>query len=104
MNIQQRFHRKRLFIALILFVITFGASSFQADNQEHIVFGQTGVGSITIVNATTPPGGTGFFYFGDLGSFLLDDGQSQQATNLAPGDYSVYQDVPAGWQLNISCV
>ncbi|MCP4424418.1 MAG: hypothetical protein GY803_08010, partial [Chloroflexi bacterium] len=47
---------------------------------------------------------TGFFYFGDLGSFLLDDGQSQQATNLAPGDYSVYQDVPAGWQLNISCV
>ena len=84
--------------------IVFGASSFQIDNPEHTASAlQIENGSITIVNATVPAGGTGFFYFGSLGSFTLDDGQSHQAANVAPGNYDVYQDVPAGWQLSISC-
>ncbi|MCP4423978.1 MAG: hypothetical protein GY803_05770, partial [Chloroflexi bacterium] len=60
--------------------------------------------SITIVNATVPAGGAGFFYFGDLGNFTLDDGQNQQVNDLLPGDYAVFQDVPAGWVVDISCV
>ena len=60
-------------------------------------------GSITIVNATTPAGGSGFFYFGGLGTFSLDDGQSQFADNRLPGDYTVLQTVPAGWTLSVSC-
>ncbi len=105
MRTQHRSQYRRFFIVLILLFVTFGIFSLQLDNPENTAFGlQTEVGSITIVNATVPAGGTGFFYFGSLGSFTLDDGQSHQATNVVPGNYDVYQDIPAGWQLDISCV
>lgn len=59
-------------------------------------------GSITILNASA--GGTGFYYFGNLGSFLLDDGQSRVSNDLLPGNYQVYQSIPQAWELSISCV
>ncbi|MCB9434716.1 MAG: hypothetical protein H6668_22365 [Ardenticatenaceae bacterium] len=63
-----------------------------------------GTGTVTIVTASDPTGTTGFFYFGQLGSFTQDDGQSQTFSNLTPGTYDIYQSVQAGWVLDISCV
>lgn len=60
-------------------------------------------GSITVVTSSDPAGATGFFYFGGVGSFTQDDGQSRVADNLLPGSYQIYQSVPAGWTVNISC-
>ncbi|MCB9432716.1 MAG: hypothetical protein H6668_12105 [Ardenticatenaceae bacterium] len=59
-------------------------------------------GSITILNASA--GGSGFYYFGNLGSFSLDDGQSKVSSDLLPGDYQIYQSIPQAWELAISCV
>jgi len=60
----------------------------------------TKLGSITIVKETDPAGGTGFsFDAGSLGSFSLDDGDSQGFENLAWGDYTVTETVPTGWDL-----
>jgi uncharacterized repeat protein (TIGR01451 family) len=60
----------------------------------------TKLGSITIVKETDPAGGTGFsFDAGSLGSFSLDDGDSQGFENLASGDYTVTETVPTGWGL-----
>ena len=63
-----------------------------------------GTGTVTIVTGSDPAGTTGFFYFGQLGSFTQDDGQSQTFSNVTPGTYDVYQSVQAGWVLDISCV
>ncbi|MDY6876711.1 MAG: GEVED domain-containing protein [Chloroflexota bacterium] len=57
-------------------------------------------GSITIVKDTDPAGGTGFDFTGDLGSFGLDDGDSQVFSNLLPDDYEVTEIVPDGWDLD----
>lgn len=75
-----------------------------AQTEPAYAYQATGVGSITIINATVPTGGTGFFYYGDLGSFFLDDGQSHQDNSVAVGDVVVQQSIPAGWQLQIGCV
>ena len=64
-----------------------------------------GTGTIVINKVTSPAGGTGFNFNGDLGAFTLDDGQSQQFTGLAAGDYDVVENVPAGWGLDgVVCV
>jgi hypothetical protein len=59
-------------------------------------------GSITILNASD--GGSGFYYYGNLGSFSLDDSQNRVSSDLLPGDYQVYQSIPQAWELAISCV
>ncbi|MCB0256316.1 MAG: DUF11 domain-containing protein, partial [Anaerolineae bacterium] len=56
-------------------------------------------GSITIVKATNPAGGTGFNFTGDLGPFSLDDGGQQPFTGLPSGDYDVTEVVPTNWSL-----
>lgn len=67
-------------------------------------FNNTDVGgSITVINTTVPAGATGFTYFSDIGSFTLDDGQSYQVTAMLPGDYNVLQNIPAGYDLDITC-
>ena len=61
--------------------------------------GTAGQGSITIVKATQPSGGTGFGFAGDLGGFTLADGQSQTFTGLEARNYRITESVPAGWSL-----
>ncbi|MCB9431291.1 MAG: hypothetical protein H6668_04820 [Ardenticatenaceae bacterium] len=75
-----------------------------AANQDIVcTFNNINVGgSITILNASA--GGSGFYYFGNLGSFSLDDGQSKASSDLLPGDYQIYQSIPQAWELAISCV
>ncbi|MEM7118874.1 MAG: hypothetical protein AAF614_41035 [Chloroflexota bacterium] len=76
----------------------------EANEDIVCTFSNTDVGgSITIVNATNPAGGTGFFYFGNLGSFTLDDGQSHVAANQLPGDFTISQTIPTGWTLSVAC-
>jgi hypothetical protein len=63
-------------------------------------FTNTQEGSVTIEKQTLPDGSTRTFHFGgDLGSFDLTDGGSHTADGLLPGDYSVAETVPAGWDL-----
>ena len=75
-----------------------------AANQDIVcTFNNINVGgSITILNASA--GGSGFYYFGNLGSFSLDDSQSKVSSDLLPGDYQIYQSIPQAWELAISCV
>lgn len=61
--------------------------------------GAAGRGSITIVNATQPPGGTGFGFAGDLGAFVLSDGQSRAFGGLEARNYRVTEYLPRGWEL-----
>jgi len=71
-------------------------------------------GTITIVKESVPPDGTDFAFTGDLGGFTLDDADpddndgiddSVTITDVAVGDYSVSELVPAGWYLySVSCV
>ena len=56
-------------------------------------------GSITIVKATNPAGGTGFNFTGDLGPFSLDDGGQQPFTGLPSGDYDITEVASVGWLL-----
>lgn len=81
--------------------------SVTVGNNENVVCTFTNndlAGSVTVVNATNPAGSTGFFYFGGLGSYTLDDGQNNVSDGLLPGDYQIFQSIPAGWVLDISCV
>jgi len=77
-----------------------GGVTVQLDAGEDITctFSNVQRGSITIVKETEPPGGMGFDFTGDLGSFSLDDNGSQTFPNLLAGNYIVTEDVPAGWE------
>ena len=67
-------------------------------------------GKLTIVKMTDPSGGDDFEFMGTgfpegcglMGTFFLDDTQSQSCV-LSPGDYTVEEIVPAGFELDISC-
>ncbi|MEZ4514163.1 MAG: hypothetical protein R3C62_20000 [Chloroflexota bacterium] len=99
-----RFCQQRPFAVVAIFFILLLSHFAHVKTIAAQMYQPTAVGSITIVNATVPAGGTGFFYYGGLGSFFLDDGQAHQDTSVAVGDIAMQQSVPAGWQLHISCV
>jgi hypothetical protein len=86
--------------------VTLGADLVQVD----CTFTDTKLGSITIVKDATPANGTSFPFNGTGSGVsptfaLAPPGTTQQAfTNLAPGNYSVAELVPAGWRLtNLAC-
>ncbi|MEM7118240.1 MAG: hypothetical protein AAF614_37780 [Chloroflexota bacterium] len=85
---------------------TNGVSVTVANNEDVVcTFNNTDEGgSLTVLTTATPAGSTGFFYFGALGTFTQDDGQSTVGEDLLPGDYQVFQTVDPGWILDISCV
>jgi hypothetical protein len=56
-------------------------------------------GHITIVKETDPDNGTGFNFSGDLGSFTLDDDESETFYKSL-GWYNVTESVPSGWDLD----
>jgi len=70
-------------------------------------------GTITIAKDADPALGTDFSFFGDLGTFTLDDAVPDDADGvpasltfpgLPPGLYQVSEIVPTGWQLSdLSC-
>ena len=64
--------------------------------------------SLTIVKQTNPGGSTQEFDFTASGlspsQFTLTDGQTQTFDDLAPGDFTIAEQVPAGWDLDdIDC-
>ena len=60
-------------------------------------------GRITIVKDTDPDGGAGFNFSGDLGSFTLNDDQSETFYKSG-GWYNVTESVPSGWDLDsVAC-
>jgi len=73
----------------------------ELDEGEDVtcVFTNVERGSIVIVKETDPPGGAGFEFIGDLGSFSLDDGESEGFGNRRPRDYDVIEDLPSDWDL-----
>jgi len=64
--------------------------------------------SLTITKDAVPLAGgeaTVFAFEGTLGGFTLGDGESVTFAELAPGDYTVSEIVPAGWVLDgITCL
>ncbi len=65
------------------------------------------VGTIEIVKATDPAGGTGFGFTGDIGManvFTLDDGETKTFASVEVGTYSVTEDDPTGAGYNLSAL
>ncbi|MBM2821797.1 MAG: hypothetical protein HW413_543 [Thermoleophilia bacterium] len=65
-------------------------------------FTNTKLGTIIVEKQTNPNGDTQVFGFNasyDGDGFSLSDGQSSNSGALAPGTYSVSENVPAGWDL-----
>lgn len=58
--------------------------------------------SLTITTSSDPSGLSGFFYYGDIGQFHLDDGGSR-SQEVSAGTISVYQSLPQGIALDIDC-
>lgn len=68
-------------------------------------------GGITVIKEAAPADGTDFSFGGDLGGFVLDDGDadaiagSKSFTSLLPGNYKITEQVPSDWNLTaVSCV
>jgi hypothetical protein len=74
--------------------------SFSGSTQVVHQLGPPAPGTITIVKETDPSGGTDFSFAGSLGTFSLDDGESNEFRDLARGDYDVTEALPAGWGLD----
>ena len=65
-------------------------------------------GTINIVKATTPAGGTGFGFTDDVpgspGTFTLNDGATHTFSNVTPGTYSITEALPGGYTVtDITC-
>ena len=65
-------------------------------------------GTIRIVKATSPDGGTGFTFTdnvpGSAGTFALGDGDVQTFTSVPSGTYTITENAIAGWSLtDVSC-
>ena len=58
-------------------------------------------GTITVVNASSS--GNSYFYYGDIDQFNLSDGETYSVTSRFPGDYTIFQSVPTGEALDVSC-
>ena len=72
-------------------------------------FNNTQKGQLIVKKETDPNGSAKSFTFTPTGwnggnTFPLADGEQKASGDLAPGDYSVAETVPAGWDLsNITC-
>ncbi|MEZ4584469.1 MAG: hypothetical protein R3A10_23030, partial [Caldilineaceae bacterium] len=78
-----------------------------AGERVHCTFTNMKLGTVIIKKATSPAGGAGFSFSGDLGSFVLKDGSKQIVRNVTPGSFKVTEDDPTatGFKLSgISCV
>ena len=78
----------------------------QPGDSQHCTFTNERHGQIVIRKATTPGGGSGFGFYGTLGSFTLDDGQEETFLDVTPGTYSVSEVDPTSlgyWVSSISC-
>lgn len=83
------------------------------DNPSDEIRGQigsppvgAGTGTIIIAKSTTPAGGTGFSFTETItaGNFTLDDGDTQTFASVAPGTYTVTENLPAGSSLTeVTC-
>ncbi|MGH2526847.1 MAG: prealbumin-like fold domain-containing protein, partial [Actinomycetota bacterium] len=79
-------------------------SSIVLDANETVTctFTNTKAGEIIVQKQTDPDGSTQSFAFTasyDADGFSLSDGQSNSSGPLAPGNYSVAETVPDGWDL-----
>ena len=76
--------------------------SLAAGETVTCVFTNEKDAKIIVSKQTLPDGAAQVFHFDasyDEGGFNLSDGQSNDSGDLAPGTYSVSEDVPAGWAL-----
>ncbi|MBI4286821.1 MAG: hypothetical protein HY671_00130, partial [Chloroflexi bacterium] len=68
-------------------------------------------GAIVIIKDAQPDGPLDFEFGGSWGQFFLDDdginnnplSNTQTFSNLAPGTYTIKENVPSGWVLSIAC-
>ena len=74
------------------------------DSTVTCTFDHEDVGStITVVAASDPAGLTGIEFYGDLGMFTLDDGQSLQSAPLYAGTYELFQNAVTDYTIAIDC-
>jgi hypothetical protein len=97
------------FAASFLYVDVHGTGASEDDPGDQIR-GQIGAppvvvatGTIRIVKATTPAGGTGFTFMdnipGSAGAFTLHDGETETFTDVVAGTYTVTEGLSAGYSL-----
>jgi hypothetical protein len=60
-------------------------------------------GTIVVRKQTQPAGSATKFAFAGDAAGAIGDGQSITVSNLAPGNYSLAETVPAGWNLGSTC-
>ena len=101
------------FAARFLYVDVHGAGGEDAGSDE--IRGQIGAppaaattGTIRIVKATTPAGGSGFAFTDDVpgsgGSFTLSDGGVRTFSSVAPGTYTITEGSASGYSLtDVTC-
>ena len=80
-------------------------ATFNVEAGEAVTctFTNTKSGKIVVAKQTNPKGDTQSFAFSasyNQAGFSLSDGQSNDSGTLAPGTYSVSENVPAGWDLD----
>ena len=78
------------------------AIALDAGETVTCTFTNTKQSKIVVEKQTTPDGDTQVFGFNasyDANGFSLSDGQQDDSGPLAPGTYSVSENVPAGWDL-----
>jgi hypothetical protein len=98
------------FAATFLYLDIHGPTGSDESIPADEIRGQIGMppaaattGTIRIVKATTPAGGSGFGFTdnvpGSGGSFTLNDGGTRTFSNVAPGTYTITENNPAGYSL-----
>jgi hypothetical protein len=102
------------FAATFLYLDVHAAGPGGGEEGSDEIRGQVGTppgapttGTVHIAKRTFPPGGTGFTYSEDLpggAPGALGDGGSATFASIAPGTYTVTEDLAAGWSLSdVSC-
>lgn len=87
---------RRLAVAMVM--VMMAAIGF---TQVNAVAAQS-TGTLTVLTTSDPAGLTGFFYYGDFGTFTHDDGDSKTGS-VTPGTINVYQSLQTGVALDIDC-
>lgn len=106
-----RVRRFGLLVGMLVLLLALSAGispAALAEEPDPVELTSSPTASLTISKAAEPladDDATVFAFDGTLGGFTLGDGESVTFAELAPGDYTVSEILPAGWVLDgITCL
>lgn len=95
-------------LGMLLAVSAVGSPVAAAEEPDPVELTSSPTASLTIAKDAVPLAGgvaTVFAFDGTLGGFTLGDGESITFAELAPGDYTVSEILPAGWVFDgVTCL